>query len=773
MIRALCTPGGAFGAGRRAGALLRRARAMAAACFCGSLGCQQPPQEPSPGAPRLDVAAAPLRELAPSQLAMPFADLRRCRVDPGGVFLDLGDSASLARRAFRLGPFPGLPIEAWGELGHTRFEQRQAHYDFWLTEPLQAPRLWLRARAEGARAVTATVDNHRLGTLRASHSDFETLRFPAMHAPLSAGRHRLTLRWTSRGRASSDAYGRIQWAHLAPAPSDDFRPPVASALYADVVLGGTARHALVMRAPTAIACPVHVGPEARLRVSVGYWGEGEGVARVVAHRDGTEPLILGERRLRGGDGARFRELDLDLSPVAGDPFHLELSAPQTTKRGRVAFGEPRIEAAAAATRTPPARLALVVLASGLHRELLPPFDGSTLRSLRSELLSATRFTDYRVPTTRVAGVFATLLTGAAPTAHFLDHRKTRLTDGLPTLQRLLLARSGEAALFSGVPHTRAEFGFGADWNDYASLSPVDDEPAIEPVLRARQWLAKRLAAEPARTRLLVLHLRGGHPPWDVPQAEVRELPPRDYHGSIEARRGGLILSSIRSQRRRSARRLSAGDWTRLRALQRTTLARQDEALGALIADLEQKGLWREALFVFAGDVGANDPPEAPFGDGRALQESRLLTPLWIKFPASAHAPDHVSLAVTTRDIAQTIARAIGVELPAPGGGRDLLALSTARTVASLPPRIATLENGYSTRWGRWILRGTSPAAPQLCNGSVDPSCSTDLLDNYPLLADALWRTTYLAVPLKQDPKAASSPALLSRATAAALRVWGD
>jgi len=98
---------------------------------------------------------------------------------------------------------------------------------------------------------------------------------------------------------------------------------------------------------------------------------------------------------------------------------------------------------------------------------------------------------------------------------------------------------------------------------YGMLSPVQDLPASAPLEHARAWLEQAIERDRDLRRLLVIHVRGGHPPWDLTHEEVNELEPREYLGMLEARRGGILLAHQRAQPRPLQRRLAPADWTRL------------------------------------------------------------------------------------------------------------------------------------------------------------------------------------------------------------------
>jgi hypothetical protein len=522
--------------------------------------------------------------------------------------------------------------------------------------------------------------------------------------------------------------------------------------------------------------------DATLELGVGYYGDGSGVARVLARRDGGAPLVLAERRVSGTPGDTWTDLSLSLAPLGHQLAQLELEASGDASGGpgRVAFSEPRIVTPEPPDPPPRAKLVVLVVASGLHRELLPPFEGTRhLRQINQLAEASARFPEYRAPTTVVGAVMATLLTGLPPLAHGLDSPKLRLAQSVLTLGDRIRETSGESAFFTGVPSSRAAFGFDRGWNTFEEFSPVNDVAASAPLDRAKAWLERAIARDEKREvpRLLVVHIRGSHPPWDLSRDEVAELEPREYMGLLEARRGGLILNTIRGHSRPTQRRLAPADWIRLKALQLAALEKQDAALGALIELLEREQLWNDTLFAFAGDVAMGDPPEPPFGAARPLTEDRLLVPLWIKFPGGRFAGSEVLGPVDSVDVADTLAAALGIALPSEIGGLDLYRLAAGTGPVLARGMLATLGQEYSMRYGPWLLRGTSPKAPTLCELGVDPACVHDVFDESPLAAETLWRTLFEAHrharTLESARGAKAEPALLDKDTAAALQVWGD
>ncbi len=751
--------------------------AAALALQAATLACEPRRAPPTRADPSAEVARSEARAGAdPTSNAAPFQAASLCRVAHGGMFLDLGSDASHARRSFALGPFADLASDTWSDQSYTRFASPEVHYDFWLMDEAEDLEVRIRAKAGSSNALTASVDQVRLGSLRLRGDGFQTLAFPSLKTPLPRGRHQLTLRWSGRATGDGRPLGMIEWIHWAPPgqPALTYRPPRQRALRDDVVLGGVPRRSIVLEAPGSLSCPLSVTRDSKLDFGIGYWGDGSGVARITARRDGAPPQLLAERRVTG-NAAEWTDVSLDLHQQSNQLMQLELDVASDSPSGRLVFSEPRLRSPNKPVSVPRAKLVVLVVASGLHRELLPPFAGG-LRNINRLVEKSARFPEYRVPTTVVGGVMASLLSGLPPMAHELQTPKSRLPRRVQTLADRIREASGESAFFTGVPHTRKSFGFDRGWNHYEEFSPVSDVPASAPLTRAKLWLEGAIEREPGVARLVVVHLRGGHPPWDLSREEVAELEPREYNGLLEARRGGIILASIRSNTRLAQRRLSAPDWVRLRALSLAALGKQDEALGSLVELLERSGLWDDTLFAFAGDVAAGDPPEAPFGAARALTEDRLLVPLWVKFPSASFAGSAVPGPVTSSDVTTTLAGALGVTLPDELVGVDLYRLAAGDGPALGRSLLATLGPDYALRWGNWLMRGTSPKTPVLCELSVDPACAHDVLEQSPLAAEALWRATFESQRRERSLENAAGPAepaLLDKDTAAALQVWGD
>jgi hypothetical protein len=270
---------------------------------------------------------------------------------------------------------------------------------------------------------------------------------------------------------------------------------------------------------------------------------------------------------------------------------------------------------------------------------------------------------------------------------------------------------------------------------------------------------------------VLVHARGGHPPWDVTPAEAAKLPPIDYSGQMEPRRGGQVIGRARGKHSRF--RLSEADRTRMWAIYEQALAGQDRALGALVEALRKIDLWNDTLLIVTGDVPMNAEGRAPFGEGEDLSEPMLALPLMVHFPGNAHAGEKVAIPTQVSDLSRTALAALGLPIPEGIGGVDLFSTASSAMPPGGRPLYATLGSRYSMRWGDLVLFGVPGKPPQLCDLVSDPSCETDRHEKMPRAAQALWRATYDAELALRARRLAREPATVDPDTAAALQVWGD
>ncbi len=730
------------------------------------------PSALNPDAPPIPVPGRDRFEIIPN--------LSWCEVEHQGLLLDLGSPAAAAYSGFGAERSDdSQDVERDGQ-SFVRAFGRALRYDFWFDEARTGTSLTLRARGGAAKWLGVTIDDKRVGAIKLTSDETKVYSLPALGAELGRGHHRLRLAFSGAPRGNREMQGEIDWIRIGERSDDvtSYAAPTLSNLVGDVVLNGAPKRALVLDPPGTVRCWLRPSADARLKVALGFWGAGKGTAEVRVVSDGEEPVVLQTRRVAGGDSASWTPLAVDLAPFAGKVIGVEFRALDGSRGGRVAFGDPSISRKLSEpVLVPRAKVAILLIEAGIDRRRVPPFGPTGKLTALGELgRAATGFSGYRAPSVVVQSVAASLLTGLSPRRHRLEDPSSRVASSVRLLSEMVKEASGRSALFTGVPGTFAPFGFGVGWDTFDVVSPVLDAPATEPLSRALKWLETELDDEHAGPRLLVVHARGSHPPWDLTREETQPLKPDEYSGILDPRRGGIMLAALRARRTRVAHHLQEEDWVRLHSLQDAALAKQDVVIGQLVALLKKKGAWEQSLIVIAGDVSAGDPPESPYDPQGTLGEDRLAVPLVIKFPGGELAGRDVPLPVSAPDVSATILSSLGIPVPEALEGNDLYAAAEGSVAVVTPPLIASAAGRYSTRLGSWLLRGELGKTPSLCAVDLDPACVNDVFDDKPYAARALWLATFraesAALRATGRPKD-KQPAVLDPDTIAALTVWGD
>lgn len=706
-----------------------------------------------------------------------LSELPFCEVRHRGLAIDMGSSWANAHRSFEVGPFDAVKLVR--RAGHTSgaVHTRRLNYDFWLDRTVEDVELAFRVQAERASRMTVYVDDLRLGQARLKRDASHVVTFGPVKKELSPGRHVIGVRFV-RGRGSpDDPLALLDWArvYLPDNFEGEYAAPTRANVLQDVELSGQPRRSIALRSPSSVRCGLQPSEGTRVQLDVGYWGDGEGTVAVKAHLGHQRTVTLAERKVKGGEDARWAHLDLTFDALGSELMVLELAAVESTGTGRAVFGEPRLVRTLAEVAEVEARNVVVVVASGLGHDLIPPWgDRKGLSQLYDLTEEGVAFEGYRVASTLVGGVMATLLTGEPGSRHTLTHTGAELPERFPLLSRAMRQVGGRSAMFTGVPYTFGAFGFDRDWSQYESISPVRDFGGEEPLVRAAKWLETELDEDEETQKLLVVHVRGAHPPWDLTKEQAKELPPAEYNGILEPRRGAILLRKVRDRNRASRRKLGPRDWEHLVAMQRAALIKQDAALGDLIETLKTHEQWDDTLFIYMGDVARGVAPRVPFHPHGELREDRLSPPLIVKLPRSASKGTRVKTPLGTLDVSRALFAALGLEFPGEesliglaelGGG--VVPLHAQGILAVAPPDFAfTLD--------RWRLSGPIGATPALCDREVDPVCHQDLYAESPFLMEWLWRAAFRAFQ-RQGMLALEAEAVmadLDEDTQAALTVFG-
>jgi hypothetical protein len=364
---------------------------------------------------------------------------------------------------------------------------------------------------------------------------------------------------------------------------------------------------------------------------------------------------------------------------------------------------------------------------------------------------------------------ASLVTGLAPLAHGLTDRGARLPPTTSTVSAIARDASVRTTMLTGVPYTFRAFGFANGWERFMEYSPSSGAPATAPLDDAAAWITE-IAKGPSDTRaLLLVHARGGHPPWDVTPKELAAATPREASDLlIEPRKAAETIAKMRRAKR--AKIPKEEHRAMIRSLETVGLVGQDRAVGALVAALKAAGLWDATLFLVTADVGSGVTDL--FADGLDLKEPELTLPLYVHFPGNVAAGRRVTEPSQVTDLATTMLRALGLAMPREAAGRDLAKLALDADVVIDMPQIATLEGRYSARWGDLVLAGKYPLPPALCDLALDATCAFNRRDAMPIAAAGIFRRLVAQDLALRAIAAKREPASIDDDTAAALRVWG-
>ncbi|MBK8251707.1 MAG: sulfatase-like hydrolase/transferase [Polyangiaceae bacterium] len=749
---------------------------LAAAFGLSLAGCSSGSEVPAgatTAAPQPSAQPAIERAAQPRPTAL-IDSLALCDVEHRGLLLDGGDDALVGRFGWDVAVPNGVQRVEHGGATWSRITQKKVDLSFLLPE---SARIFVATRAFGksARSASVYLDDQPLGTLTFSRAEPKVVSTATTTLPADPGLHTISLRFSGRVR-DEEALADIDWIRIG-VPDDS--PVTFGALTSrdvlapNAALSGVPHRSVAMRAPGSLRCVVRPTETSVLHVAVGMTNPGQGSVLINVTREGQKPETIAQSPITGGDKSAWTDLRASLSPFAGQVVTLSLVAERAPKGGRILFGDPQImDTGATPPVSPAARSVVMVVLNGVERNDLPPWSQpviETLPTLSDLAQNATTFNAHRAPSTVTSAVMGSLVTGLSPVGHTLTDPAMRLPTGVTTLAEVAHDAAIRTGMFTGVPHTFKAFGFAQGWEKSFEHAPSSGDSATAPIDAAVSWVNEIPRTETSARLLMLVHARGGHPPWHVTPKELSTLPPTDYSGPIEPRRAAQTIAKARKKRNRDV--LSQTDRDRIRGLQMMALSAQDRALGALVAALKTTGLWDTTLFIVTSDVSSGASIDNLFGDGLPLTESVLTLPLYVHFPGNVYAGVHVAGPTEVMDVAYTAFAALGLDA-GKRSGRDLAQVASGLSFGPSVPQIATLDTFYSARWGSLVLSGRSGAPPFLCDLALDPTCAVNRRETMPASAYAMFRRIVMADLAARTGKMERELAAIDEDTAAQLKVWG-
>jgi arylsulfatase A-like enzyme len=757
------------------------------ACFALGLvasGCSRKhPSEPaaaaSPAEP-VGVENAAAQERAGRVVLDISGGLDACSLGHKGVLLDFGDPSM--RAALHPGSIDRSLERAEDEsvehegASWLRVRSRVLTSTFyWPAVATDDPEgnAYVEARVRGilARTASVSIDGRPVGVWTLGKGETRMVIARAS-SPLtmSPGGHELTLHFVGGARATDEALAEIDWAHVGTGePGDPYAAPTHGEVAIDATVGGRSMRSVSLRAPGFVHCSGWIPANATLEVSLATAGGGDADVEALLVRDRRSPIVLGTAHI-DGDSTEWAPWSVPVTGLEGDGAlaSVELAVLRAGPKTHVLLGGAGVVAAGSAPPATPLavrNVVLVVLGSTAAKALAPWGGPHAVPVLSGVAAEGTTFGANRASSSLANAVVASMLTGLPARAHGLEDPGARLPDGVVTVEEACRQGGVATAMFTANPTTGAAFGFDRGWDTFVAHDPLEDGPATQVFDEAAAWME----AHKANRFFVVVHARGGHPPWDAAPEDLKSMAPDGYLGIIEPRRAAEALAKVRKH----PGRFKDDDRMRAWALYDHAVDAHDEALGRLLASLRSAGHEDDTAVIVTGDVAASEAPSVPFDDSEALDEPLLATPLAIRWP-SAHMPGghHVDAPSTPVDLARTMLDSLGLDPPAAFQGVDLAGLAQGTAAVVERPLAATRASRFSVRWGPYVLMGLRERETRVCDLSLDPTCIADVRATSPLALEPIQRFAVDTLARRPPGSHARSPAVIDAHTMAALVRWG-
>lgn len=392
----------------------------------------------------------------------------------------------------------------------------------------------------------------------------------------------------------------------------------------------------------------------------------------------------------------------------------------------------------------------------------PHIDGLAKDGLRSSQCVA------HAPTTLAS--HASLLTSLLPQHHGASiPRESRLSEQAVTLAEVLTEHGYRTASFNGGIQLDAAYGLDRGFEVYESARSHDAHaPALtgpedrlrDGVERAIHWLDE--TPEPF---FLFLHSYEIHHPY-TPDPEYLQLFDAGYEGDLPDHISVELLERINAD----PAPLPPEDLAHIVHAYDAELRSADEAIGQLIAYLQERSLYDDTLIVVTSDHGEEFGEHGEVGwHAHSLYDELLLVPLIIKFPGSRLAGVVEDGQARGIDVAPTALAALGIEAPASYTGRDLAAARDAHATGAvsmhdIPGNVPL----WTLRTEKWKLKRVGREV--LFDLAADPGERRDVFGQHPEQALQLRRLGETLLGERTRPE--DIPAELNTRTQQQLRELG-
>jgi len=270
---------------------------------------------------------------------------------------------------------------------------------------------------------------------------------------------------------------------------------------------------------------------------------------------------------------------------------------------------------------------------------------------------------------------ATLMTSQYPRRHGLVSNSHNLSEDAISVAEVYQAAGYQTGAFVGCALFTPESGLQQGFDHFAeSITP--QRPSHEVVPLARAWLAN---LEPNRPFFMWLHLFDPHMPYEPPHPSPV--------GPGEADLAEFTWPLLMDTAAKNGGNVPAPLLKRARALYRDEVEHMDGQLGLILADLEARSNWHSTIVLATADHGECFSNGIYFDHSYCLGEGALAVPLILRADG-IDAGERSRAVVELLDVAPTLLRLSGIEVPSAFAGRGLLARSNG------PPSDAFFQHPF-------------------------------------------------------------------------------
>ncbi|MCH7866900.1 MAG: sulfatase [Myxococcales bacterium] len=249
-----------------------------------------------------------------------------------------------------------------------------------------------------------------------------------------------------------------------------------------------------------------------------------------------------------------------------------------------------------------------------------------------------------------------IFTGRYPREHGVVNNQIALPESEQTIAEILQSEGYHTGAFVGVNLLGKSSGALQGFESSAAPEAVLEWSAPQVVARAGDWLESLPEAAPF---FLWVHLFDPHQPYDPPEAFRRHLDP-----ALADQLPALGWTELLQIAKQNAGHISAQIVEHGKALYRGEVAAVDASIGELLDKLDALRPRDRTMVVFTADHGECFENGIYFEHSECLLEGGIRVPLIVRYPQQFGAGLRVSNLVSNTDIAPTILRAVGLEVPA-------------------------------------------------------------------------------------------------------------